>query len=410
MKKVIFLTAFIMSVFLLGNANAKTIEEFDFKSLGYKDFYINDFNKEGCVNFDFSYSSDLNGYVFPIFTLKADFPKDPKNMAKIMVLVNGVEVKELKYDDFMVGVAHVWLPKNVFGKTNTIKVCGKTSKTQNKIGILADSYFGIYETAYFPDSGGLTLELETYNPYVGRIFKIDSIARNYGSQDVEVELFYRQKDLEEKGAQLSILKGETSKKGVVPKCIARNANSECEKPGTLRITYYAVPQQAIEMSVLPSVMAFKNEFGERQTIFSNTPMIKSIDYPEKITPQIFTKSDKVFAFEPIKLVIKLKNNSAQTIQNISLELKGDLEGQSGPIKIASIQPDETKEVEIVAKPVDAGNYQINCIAKYEDENSECKPSLIRIEKKGFSLNEILPLLLALASVVAFIYFYTKKTE
>jgi hypothetical protein len=405
-----FLTTLIITVLLLGNTNAKVIEEFDFKSRGHKDFYINDFNKEGCVNFDFSYTSDLNGYVFPIFTLKADFPKDPKNMAKIMVLFNGVEVKELKHDDFMVGVAHIWLPKNNFTKNNSIKVCGKTSKTQNKIGILADSYFGVYETFYFPDSDGLTLELETYNPYVGRVFKIDSIARNYGSQDVEVELFYRQKDLEEKGAQLSILKGETSKRGVVPKCVARNENSECEKPGVLRITYYAVPQQAIEMSVLPSVMAFKNEFGERQTIFSNTPMIKSIEYPEKITPQIFTKSDKVFALEPVKLLIKLKNNSEEAIQNISLELKGDLEGQSGPVKIQTIQPNEIKDVEIVAKPVDAGNYMINCVVKYNDENSECKTLIIRIEKKDFAINEILPLLLALVAIIAFLYFYTKKTD
>lgn len=408
MKNKFFLA--IALIFLSYITSAQALEEVSFKQSGYDDFYINDFSSSSCTTYDISFAHDVNALVTGILSLKADFKPTPGDFESVSVFLNNDKIgEELNPGDFKAGLARVVLPGQFLQKTNSLKVCGKTSGTVNKLVVFADSEVGLYDTFYFPREDGLTLDLETYSPFVGRTFNIDAVARNYGTKDADVSLSYRKQDLEEALAEINILKGETSKSGTVPKCLERDKALKCTKPGILKISYEAVANKAVPMSVLPAIMTFTNVFGEKESTLSNRPQIGALEPPKDIQAEVFIEKDRLIVNRETGVVVRLKNISEHEVNGVAVALSGSLPQTDGVV-VSSIKPNETREVAFKTKPVQTGNHEIGCAAKYNLVQSDCPAISVNVEQAGISAEIVFPILFAIIAIGVFAYFYSRKIQ
>jgi len=383
------------------------IAELEFKSQGYKDLYINDSDFFSCTSFDFL-SPDMNGETFAVLSLRAGFGSQPKEASLLKVYFNNALLDELNFRDFPNWVSRIEVPAETISGSNEVKVCGKAAVASGTIKVGADSAFGIYSGAHFPEKDGFTLDLETYAPYVGIPFTARAVARNYGTQDAPVLLTYRKQELEENTPEISVLKGETSKQGIVPKCRERNEGNVCTKPGEYAIEYEIVANKAVPFTVLPAMMTFTNIFGEQEQRLTQRPNLGALEPPHKISVQMAFEKDKLFTGQKVPLKVRVQNISEQQVEGIrilpisGMEISGEAEKT-----IASLSPGQSSEVSFSALAQGSGNYVVGCKAEYESRALECDTTSITIQS-GLDIKLVASILLALISVAVFAYFYQKK--
>ncbi len=402
-------TLLILSLILFSCITAASIvQEFSFKNQGYQDFYIKDMNVEQCKSFDFIYTGEVNGKTFQIISLKSGITQIPKSTAKITVFFNGAQVAELVQNDFSDGLARITLPEAVMKENNTIKICGETSENANTIKIFADSKFGVYSGAYFPQGRGYEMQLETYAPYVGVPFKITAVARNFGTEDAQVSLSYRKAELERAAPEVSVLDGETSKNGIVPKCSKWDSRGNCSAPGEFSISYFIVAHKAVPFTLLPSVMRFTNVFGEGQSMLTNRPDLGAVEPPHKISVKVALDNDKLYTGESIPLKITVQNTSKENVQGIVVIPKTGLEvaGESAKT-LGALSPTQSEDAIFRVKGLAAGNYVLGCTAEYGSRTLECETTTVTLQK-GIGIEVISSIVLALISLAVFAYFYFKK--
>src|SRR3989344_5822448 len=337
--------------------SAATVQEFSFKDKGYSDFHISGADTEKCTNFEFVYQGELNGRNFDVLSLKAFFAPAAKSNAKITVLFNGEKVSELASEQFSLGIARVQMPLGKLAQNNTVRVCATTSSAVKDITVFADSQFGIYSGAFFPNRDGYRMELETYEPQVGVPFRVDAVARNYGTEDAYVTLSYRKTELERAAPEVSVLGGETSKSGTAPKCEEWDLNGTCAKPGTFSISYHVVAHKAVPFTLLPSVMMFTNIFGEDQTVLTNRPDLGAVEAPQKLSAKVALSNDTLYSGNDIPLKITVQNISKGRVQNISVAAKTGLEmiGE-GTKTVDSLEPSQSQDVVFGVRGPDEGAY------------------------------------------------------
>ncbi|MEM4326557.1 MAG: hypothetical protein QXZ13_00080 [Candidatus Diapherotrites archaeon] len=395
----------VVLVFLAPIILATPIEVKSLEELGYKDFYVNEFNTYYCKEYSLSFQNDVNAFVFPIMQISSEIQGYPNGTEELRIYLNNNLVEEL---DFFEPVNNklVYFPKEMWEKNNTLKVCIKTSFNINKIGFLAKTRIGLFESYYFPKEDGFKLELETYEPILGKQFKISAVAKNYGSKDLDVSIYYRKSELEKVLKELSILKGETAKKGVVPKCEKRNENNECIKPGVLKLSYDAVANKAIQMSILPAVMEFTDVFGNKQILLSNRPEVYVKEPQKDIMAEIVMKKDKIPKNQVFEVSVLLKNISEKEINDI----KVDLDTPQGKISqnVARISKNEIMEVKYNIKIEEAGNYDLGCEVFYNENKIECKKTNLIITNEFVNVETIMGILLGLIGLGVLAYFYFKK--
>ncbi|MEM4261396.1 MAG: hypothetical protein QXI10_00350 [Candidatus Diapherotrites archaeon] len=395
----------VVLVFLAPIILATPIEVKSLEELGYKDFYVNEFNTYYCKEYSLSFQNDVNAFVFPIMQISSEIQGYPNGTEELRIYLNNNLVEEL---DFFEPVNNklVYFPKEMWEKNNTLKVCIKTSFNINKIGFLAKTRIGLFESYYFPKEDGFKLELETYEPILGKQFKISAVAKNYGSKDLDVSIYYRKSELEKVLKELSILKGETAKKGVVPKCEKRNENNECIKPGVLKLSYDAVANKAIQMSILPAVMEFTDVFGNKQILLSNRPEVYVKEPQKDIMAEIVMKKDKIPKNQVFEVSVLLKNISEKEINDI----KVDLDTPQGKISqnVARISKNEIMEVKYNIKIEEAGNYDLGCEVFYNENKIECKKANLIITNEFVNVETIMGILLGLIGLGVLAYFYFKK--
>ncbi|HZX20025.1 MAG TPA: hypothetical protein VFF13_03355 [archaeon] len=391
---------------------AGTVEEFSFKSQGYQDFYIEGFDSYDCKQYDFVFNSDINATVFPIFSLDFEFLPKPGKDAKITVFLNdGNAIAELKPGiEKQTGKTRIWLPKEKLKSQNNIKVCGQTAFTANQVRIVADSTLGIYTTPYFPKENGFVLELEKHSLIVGEPFRMEAIARNYGSEDAQVELTYRRGELEENTPEITILSGKTTNNGVVPKCERRDDLGECIKPGEYKIVYTASANRAVPFSLLPAIMTFENIFGETSKIETNRPEVEAFEHAHILSAQIFLDNDSPFAGDVIPIVLNVKNIGNVPVSNVVVKLDTGLEVIGGESKtIGVVEPGKTEKVEFSAKGLIEGEYTLGCSVSYNQKTLECSEGTVSLEAPSLLSNELLfGLAFVLIAIAVFSYFYFKK--
>ncbi|VVC00370.1 Uncharacterised protein [uncultured archaeon] len=391
--------------------SAATISEQDFKSQGKQDFYISDSNVFSCKDFDVSLPADTNAEIFPVFSLRAKFLPSEAGNPLITLFINSQKEAFAEYRpaDFRNGVARIVLP---FGTLrvgdNTIRVCGKAAPG-NSIWITADSTFGLYEMPYFPKEGGLEFQLESTKPRVKVPFDIIAVARNFGSVDAPISLSYRRIDLREALPEASVLGGETSKTGVVEKCREWSTGGKCAVPGELRISYKAVANKAVPMSLLPAVMVFMNAFGEEEQFISNRPAIEAID-SNRVSGQVLLENDKAVAGQKMPLKIVLKNTGVQA-RGIKVTLRTGMEisGQDSQ-EVPVLNEGQSQELRFEAGATQPGNYEISCLIEYEGEQYSCPGTTILVEKPALSIEMAGALLLTLAGLGVLAYFYYFKKD
>lgn len=387
---------------------AGTVQEINFGQNGFKDFYINGSSVYDCTTFSFPFAPDANGEVFHMLSLKADLPSQQKSSATVAVFFNGDEkLAELRSKDFGNGFARIEIQKEKLRSSNSVKICARTSSLPGTVKISSESYFGSYTGTHFPQEKGVRLELETYTPYVGIPFSIDAVAKNFGTEDAQVMLTYRKQELEENTPEISVLKGETSKQGIAPKC-ERWENSQCTKPGEYRISYSIVANKAVPFTLLPAVLTFTNVFGEEQGMLSNRPNLGALDPPHKISVTSALGNDKAFAGENIKLAIRVQNISKQRVSRISVRAQSGLEtSDENPKIIDSLGIGQSVDLTFNAKASKAGTYSLGCIAEHEGRTLECDTANVTVQE-GIEAKVIASVLLALVSAGVFAYFYFKK--
>jgi len=275
--------------------------------------------------------------------------------------------------------------------------------------ISADSEFGLYYAPFFPEEEGFKLELETYQPIVGIPFKIDAVAKNYGSEDTEVSLSYRRGELEESLEEITILGGETSKKGIAPKCLERNDNADCITPGEYRISYSAVANKAVPMTLLPAQLGFLNTFGETRNIQSDRPSIEAFEPKHNISAQIFVEKDNPKVGETIPLKVKIKNTGKIRITNISVGLRTGLETiEEGAKTIAFLDADQSTELSFTAKGISKGEYLLGCMVAYNNKSLECGQTSVLLDSEELSGEILIGVGFVLIALAVFGYFYFKK--
>tara|TARA_Y100000310_G_scaffold193496_1_gene193443 strand:+ start:5213 stop:6439 length:1227 start_codon:yes stop_codon:yes gene_type:complete len=407
MKVGFLLTALI---FLSYITMASPLTEFSFKEQGYQDFYINGFGEYDCKKYNFVLNQDLNSAVFPVFSLNAEFSPQIESDASIIVFFNDDNsIAELKSTDFENNIARIWIPREKVSENNNIKVCGKTSFSVNRILVSADSEFGVYYAPFFPKEDGFKLELETYQPIVGIPFRIDAVAKNYGSEDSEVSLSYRREELEEYLEEITILGGETSKNGTAPKCLERNASADCIVPGEYRISYSAVANKAVPMTLLPAQLGFLNTFGETKNIQSDRPSIEAFEPKHSISAQIFVAKDNPLIGEAIPLKVKIKNIGKTRINNVSVDLRTGLEIIGEVTKtIAFLNADQSTELSFTAKGINQGEYSLGCMVTYNSKSLECSQTSVLLDSEELSGEILIGIGFVLVALAVFGYFYFKR--
>ncbi|MCR4369505.1 MAG: hypothetical protein NUV67_06400 [archaeon] len=387
---------------------AGTVNEFTFKSQGYEDFYINDFEAFDCKRYDFV-SQDLNAGQFPVFSLRAEFlPASGRNAFLTVYFNDDNALAKLTKQEFTQGVARIWLPREKFFETNNLKVCGNTSLSVNIIKVSSDSSVGVYETAYFPKKGGLVMELDSYEQIVGNEFIARAVAKNYGSENAQVMLTYRKDYLEENTPEVTVLKGETTREGVVPKCTRYDSQGECNSPGELSIEYVLVTNRAVPLTLLPPIMTYTNIFGEEQRVESNRPNILSIEAPQTLAVQLSVEKDGLFAGDEIPITIKLLNIGKTIERSVVVELVTGLEATKGAMEISAIEPGKSAEVNFAAKGLATGQYSVGCMVTYSGRALECENTTVTLSQKGIGGEILIGIGFLLVAAAVFAYFSLKK--
>lgn len=409
----------IFALFLLiSSASAEVVVENTFTELGYTGFEVEGKVEEECASyfFDNPLIEDTPAYnlQYTVVSLHARFLPVEDKYAEVKVILNGdVNAAELGPSAFLDGWARIELPKEKLRERNSLRVCAKTTIDTNKIEILGNSIIGRYRKLDFPKEAGFGVHVSNREPSVNERFVVTVTLRNYGSEPADVKMRYRRQSLDERTSEFEIVSGDTSWEGTIGACEVRDENAFCKRPATVRFEYVAKIARAVQFTMLPAIVEYKNVFGEPVLRESNR-VVFDVQVPEiSVNPFFSTGEEKLTVGEINKLKLIVKNQGQDRLENIDVFLEPD----SGLIvfgeekkQIATIMPGEVVQFDVNVTAETAGEFNIGCKLQYLDYNvveSDCRELELEFEQMSVDIMVIGGVVLVLIGVLVYAYIQLK---
>ena len=333
--------------------------------------------------------------VFIVFSAHALFSPASQGNAKVSVFLNNFEtLAEFKPADFQNGWARIEVPINGLLEKNSLKVCATTTNSITKVEVLDDSTIGYYKMPKFE----LKKTVSEIRPIIGRELEVTLAATNIGSEAATAKISYW--DIELNIAQIT--RGDSEFNGII-------------QPGeTVTMRYFVKPKYAVQMDLAAAILEYSNNFGEKQTVYSNRPTIW-VQEPEFKVKAFYSVAEQK-SFQPgqnVALVLTARNEGVNDLENIGIKVvkQQGLVVSKDSFENISLKAGSTKTFEITASSLDEGILQIGCSVEYSDYkvvNTKCVPLNIEFEKP--KQNNLLILAVGLLIIGAVIYIYIYRPE
>ncbi|MDO8538274.1 MAG: hypothetical protein Q7S21_05295 [archaeon] len=347
MKKAIifvFLLAFAFSI------SAEIIKETPFSESGYQDFAVQEKDSFLCQNIIFPQElSKTSSEFYHFLSLHAEFSPTITGNAQVQI-VFGEDINKFFFaKDFQNGWIRLLLPREKLQEKNTLIVCAKASDSIAEVKILSDSKTGTYL------SPEIIIEKipETFYPLTGEEIKLKINLTNKGSEETFVSLKHKKPSVEYD--QIEITSGKSFFDGIV-------------EPGeTITLDYSVKTVKTTEVMLPAAIATFTNIFGEKETIYSNYPIIYILSNDEAIRPIILLDNALVKAGTNVEATLAVKNNSIALQQNVvtQLELPAGISVQGArQFAIDSLAPGETRYFKFVVSSSKVGRFDLGCTSTY----------------------------------------------
>lgn len=381
-------TLFILLVILAGFAQAETIKEETFTSMGYEGFEIDGVNKKECQTITFF--DEFNSEEFTIISVHFEFLPEIKGDANITVELNNELISVITAGKG--GFERIIVQKEKLKEKNELELCGNTSNSIPKLQVLDDSMIGNYKTAFFPE-GSLKKEVVSSESIVGQEITVKTTLKNYGNEKALVEII----DGDKERKDIELIKGKSSFTGEI------KAGEEI----SLEFTYRLKDK---DTRVLPNAEAtYLNEFGEEEGIKSNYPEIKPSGHEKKLEPVIMLKKqiNKINKESEIEIVII--NNSLETIHNSKIRVFGaeELMLEKKEKQFESIHPKEIVYFKTKVKSNTAGKFELGCEIEFEGKKVSCEKTTIIFEKEEIKQELVIGIAMVVIGVIIYLYLYLR---
>jgi len=228
---------------------------------------------------------------------------------------------------------------------------------------------------------------------VGKEITIKTTLKNYGNETALVEII----DGDKERNDIELIKGKSAFTGEI------KAGEEI----SLEFTYKLKDEKT---GLLPNATAvYLNEFGEKQTIKSNYPEIKPLDFEKKLEPIIMLKKqlNKVNSESEIEIVII--NNSLETVHNSTITVFGAEELKLGETEkqFESINSGEIVFFKTNVKSVQSGEFELDCEIEFEGQKISCEKTTIIFEKEEIKQELIIGIILVIIGIIIYLYLYLR---
>ena len=390
MNKLIVVLSLIITILLFASGSyAETIKEETFASMGYeKELFINEANKKECQTITFF--DEFNAEEYTIISVHFAFTPNIKGDANITVKLNNELVSEISSEkrEF----ERIIIKKEKLKEKNLLELCGHTSDSITQLKVLNDSLIGNYKTAFFPE-GSFTKKVLSKELVVGKEITIKTTLKNYGNETALVEII----DGDKERNDIELIKGKSAFTGEI------KAGEEI----SLEFTYKLKDEKT---GLLPNATAvYLNEFEEKQTIKSNYPEIKPLDFEKKLEPIIMLKKqlNKVNSESEIEIVII--NNSLETVHNSTITVFGAEELKLGETEkqFESINSGEIVFFKTNVKSVQSGEFELDCEIEFEGQKISCEKTTIIFEKEEIKQELIIGIILVIIGIIIYLYLYLR---
>jgi uncharacterized repeat protein (TIGR01451 family) len=407
-------TIFFFSL-LAACASATSLFERTFAEMGYSDFAVEGAQQTGCQNIQFILPDiDMEpgtGKLYPIASLGFELHPIQEGIIDLNISLNGELIAQLDAEDLRCGEEppgkprhnmcwhRLWLPEGTSNPLveNTLRVCIGTGDSITRITMSSQSKIGLYQTADFRSESAFRVEAEKTRLVIGEKTKITMLIHNQGSAAADVEVQYARPVAEDKPA-FSVVEGKNYFEGSI------DAGEQKE------ITYIIKPRKAIQMTMPPAIIYYKNEFGEQTSKFSNLVTLQVREPDRKVEVFLAKGKETATVGQTIELQLAVKNIGSDPLFDLSVEttLPEGLSFAAEPEKeIIALPPNQMQLLSFSVISSSEGRFQIGCKIIYTDLNAEessCQDSVVVFQQPGISPMIYGGIGLALIAVIVFIYF------
>ncbi len=396
-------TIFLFSL-LAASASAAPLFERTFAEMGYGNFAVEEAEQTGCQNLQFILP-ELKTTVrtYPIASLGFELHPVQEGIIDLNISLNGELIAQLDAEDLRCneGICwhRLWLPeeKGEWIAENALHACIGTGNSITRIVLSNQSKIGLYQTADFRSKSAFRVEAEKTQLVIGEKTKIKISIHNQGSAAAGVEMKFARPVAEDKPA-FSVVEGKNYFEGSI------DAGEQKE------IAYIIKPRKAIQMTLPPAIIYYKNEFGEQESKFSNLVTLQVREPERKVEVFLVKGKETAIVGQAIDLQLAVRNVGRDPLFDLSVEttLPAGLSFAAEPEKeIIALPPNQTQLLSFSVISSSEGRFPIGCKIVYTDlnaEESKCQDSYIVFQQPGISPMIYGGIGLALIAVIVFIYF------
>jgi len=407
-------------------SQAQILNSASFADRGYPDFTVDGKNKLECTEYvflrDLNITTEEQPYKYTMLSLHVGAFPVSKGLAEVSVYINDNDQNNVFKKLDLKRNPKEWyrmvIPADLLGTNNTIKVCAQTTEEITKLQIFSDSLISTHLMPDFEATGAFTIETSDPKPVVGEQFKVIVVLKNYGSEGTTADLRYRKEQWDEFMPTITFIKGPTSYQKEMPACIQRDAGGNCTKPSQFGFEYIVKANKPVEMTFIPAVVSFINDFGEETTVQSSTAKIKA-RLPERNLSSFFIASKENISDVPagttVPFTLGIKNESMDPALDVlvAVDFPGEImvQGKQSNV-ISEIKPKETVYLSYEVKSANPGKYSLGCMVRFmqfPETISKCDVLDINFVQPAVSPMIILGIVLLLAGAAVFGYInYVRK--
>ena len=399
-------TIFFFSL-LAASASAASLFERTFAEMGYSDFAVEGAEQAGCHNIQFIFPTfDIgpnSGKAYPIASLGFGLHPVQEGIIDLNISLNEEMIAQLDAEDLRCSDGmcwhRLWLPEEKVSwvAENALRVCIGTGNSITRIVLSGQSKIGLYQTADFRSKSAFRVQAEKTELVIGEKTKITILIHNLGSAAADVNVQFARPVAEDKPA-FSVVEGKNYFVGSI------DAGEQKE------ITYIIKPRKAIQMTMPPAIIYYKNEFGEQESKFSNLVTLQVREPERKVEVFLAKGNETALVGQAIELQLAVKNVGSDPLFDLSVEttLPEGLSFAAEPEKEIIAQP--PNQMQLLSFSVISnteGRFPIGCKIVYTDLNAEessCQDSVVVFQQPGISPMVYGGIGLALIAVIVFIYF------
>ncbi len=396
---------------LAASASAATLFERSFAEMGYSNFAVEGAQQTECQNIQFIFPTfDITGgKAYPIASLGFELHPVQEGIIDLNISLNGELIAQLNVKDLRCseGICwhRLWLPeeKVQWISENALRVCIGTGDSITRIVLSGQSKIGLYQTADFRSESAFRVEAEKTQLVIGEKTKITILIHNEGSAAADVNVQFARPVAEDKPA-FSVVEGKNYFQGSI------DAGEQKE------ITYIIKPRKAIQMTMPPAIIYYKNEFGEQEQKFSNLVTLRVREPERKVEVFLAKGNETALVGQAIDLQLAVKNVGSDPLFDLSVEtmLPEGLSFSAEPEKeIIALPPNQTQLLSFSVVSNKEGTFPIGCKIVYTDLNAEessCQDSVVVFQQPGISPMIYGGIGLALIAVIVFIYFNSEEIK